>query len=252
MKGNLILLVLAISIVAVSCQKEEPPQDESSNQEVYQRAAAATQSFFEIWDNVYSQYPMSVFCACDCTTSETIQNEVNAQLPGYEGFEDFRAWGFSCQEFMGGIGATCGQEVSYTRALLMNSLNDGLNLGIITDSEHGLLSDLVNEGLSAPASIDFDAYKQRWNSLGLANTANRGMTSYSLIVNTEAAVNYFDDFPNPPIEPTQFLIHKVAGGLFGAWWNITWEVTVGDGIHSGDEYWKTAAGGFIGGAIGSL
>mgnify|MGYP001231959964 CR=1 FL=1 len=242
-----------LSALFFACEKESSQKESQLTPKYYITDINGTQNtFLSIWDSVYQTYPMSVFCNCDCTTSSVIQNEVNSRIVNFENFEDFSPWDFTCEEFMNGIGGTCGKEIAFTDSLLTSKLSEMLSIRLISQEEYSILNSLFNEIVTAPMSIDFQQYNQDWENIDFQESPSNGMIPYAIIEYSRLATEYFTDFPNPTLDGPTFLIHKVAGGCFGAIWNITWEVTVGNGIHSGKEYWKTAAGGFIGGAIGSL
>ncbi len=245
-------------MVLSACHKDQI-LDSSLNEEhqfdpqYYVAAINGNQNtFYSIWDSVYQNYPMSVFCNCDCITSSVIQNEVNSRIINYEGFSDFSIWSFPCEVFMNGIGGTCGKELSYTDSLLTSQLSEILSLNLISQEEYSILDSLFNEIVSAPLAIDFQKYFQAWENIDLQKSPTNGLMPYTIIEYSSQAYEYFRTFPNPTLDPPVFLAHKLAGGCFGAIWSISWECLVGDGIHSGKEYWRTAAGGFLGGAIGSL
>ena len=195
---------------------------------------------------------MSVFCACDCNTSSVIQSEVNSRIVNYDGFSEFSAWNFSCENFMNGIGATCSKEVAYTDSLLSSKLSEMLLNNLISQEEHSILNSLLGEIVTTPKSIDFQSYSQNWENLDFDESPTNGLITYTMIEYSRQTIEYFDDFPNPTMDEPTFLVHKAAGACFGAMWAVAWECTVGDGIDSGDEYWRVAGGGFLGGAIGSL
>lgn len=251
---KLCFVLTFVVLLFTGCQKDRYSSALMENvyQDVHFRALEAPAAMFEVWNTTYQNHPMSVFCACDCSTSDVIQHEINTQIINYKGFEDFRLWEYSCEVFMNGIAGTCGEEIEVTDTMIQNKLDELYAINLITAQEQNLIAALSSEVNNSLSTVNFDRYKALWEQLDLTEHPSNGLVSLSLIEYSKQAVDYFGNFPNPPIDQSTFLLHKVAGGLFGALWNIAAEEIVGDGINSGDEYWRTAAVGFVGGAIGSL
>ena len=219
---NLPFFVFSV-LFLFACQKEQTsdslPDEESQFEPQYYVAAINRNmsTFHSIWDSVYQNYPMDVFCACDCNTSSVIQSEVNSRIVHYDGFSEFSAWNFSCEDFMSGIGATCGKEVSYTDSLLSSKLSELLQNNLISQEEYSIIDSLFVKIVSTPENIDFQSYFQDWENLDLDESPTNGLITYTMIEYSRQTFVYFNDFPNPPIDKSEFLVHKLAGGCFGAY-----------------------------------
>lgn len=234
-----------------SCEKE-------SNQEVWstvtlkQEVDMYASNYFQIFEYAYNKYPMSVFCACDCSSGDAVQESINTNLSLLGGGSPMN---LSCSDYMDGIGFTCGQDFTDIRNRLSVEIDSLSNIRIINPQEATIIKSMADEIVNSPLTVDFQKYMIQLNGITLDDSRTSGVITYSLIVNCIKAHEYFSVFPTPTTDRPTFLIHKGLGALGGAWWNAmlwTWDNRHCLDCNGGAGLGRELARGAVGGALMSL
>ncbi len=111
MKKSILFILGLIFFTLTSCEKEY-------NQEVWSIATLKQEidmyasNYFQIFEYAYNKYPMSVFCACDCSSGDAVQESINTNLSLLGGGSPMN---LSCSDFKDGIGFTCGKDFADIR-----------------------------------------------------------------------------------------------------------------------------------------
>lgn len=240
-----------IFFMVESCEKE-------SNQEAWsvvtlkQEIDMYASNYFQIFEYAYNKYPMSVFCTCDCSSVDAVQESINTNLSLLGGGT---LMNLSCSDFKDGVGFTCGKDFADIRNRLSTELDSLSNIKIINTQEATLIKSMADEIANSPLTVDFQKYMVQLNGIALGDSKTSGIITYSLIINCIKAHEYFSDFPAPTTDRPAFLIHKALGALGGAWCNAMWWAW--DNRHcldcnGGAGLGREMARGAVGGALMSL
>ncbi len=247
--------MLIVFLLGSSCEKETSVQVTMDWQlpQLKSNINDYGELYAVIFEDAYNSYPLSVFCACDCGTSDAVQSVLNKHM---ELLGVTEATNLSCSDFFDGVGYTCSQDVNQVVERLLVEIEEAYNSSYILSGEAELIKDLLHGITTEPLNVDFNSYMLRYDNLALDGSATFGLIPYSLIISSQSAFEYFKDFPPPAgVGPTTFIVNKLLGGLFGAWANAmywTWDHRDCLSCSEGEGLGREMARGAVAGAIGSI
>lgn len=243
-----------LGMFLISCEKDDNleiinPNYENSPKKMYR---LSNQDIFDVFDNVYSNYDIAIFCQCDCNAFSIAQNEVKNHLETFPDYQDYNFRILNCSDYA--TNSSCGKPLNSSLMMIDEKIQEIVNLNFIDNNEKDFLIDFINDVVQNPTSINFQSYRDDYNNFAPNDLPLSSEVIDVTIHYVENAVNYFDDFTPRPgdIEPNPFIVNKVVGGIIGGFTSCIIEAAFSGGDMDGGDYGSTFGKGFLGGAITSI
>jgi hypothetical protein len=222
------------------------------------------ENFMAFADDIYSEYGMEVFCACDCLTWTTLSQAMNDRISSFPNlfiFGEVRP--FDCVTGPEVFGDFCEKDIlkkkDQLKSLLsqLSSIVDSTtNEPFLNNAEKYFLENLITSVYLDQNIVLCDIYSN-YSNLAFNSNMSQQFISHSVGF-LEAVIEGHIEIWGPDLtngDNTAGLIVHALSGLFGAWttsMKYVWDNRRCIECGNPDDLFYEMAWGFAGGAIGAV